>query len=32
MGAHSHTINVTATGNTENTVKNIAYNYLVRLA
>lgn len=32
MGSHSHTITVTATGNTENTIKNIAFNYIVRLA
>lgn len=32
IGAHSHTINVNAAGNTENTVKNIAFNYIVRLA
>ncbi|MHA1172769.1 tail fiber protein [Enterobacter ludwigii] len=32
MGAHTHTITVAATGNAENTVKNIAYNYIVRLA
>lgn len=41
IGAHSHTvaigshgpsITVNATGNTENTVKNIAFNYIVRLA
>ncbi|MBI0275315.1 phage tail protein [Hafnia alvei] len=32
LGAHGHTITVNAAGNTENTVKNIAYNYLVRLA
>ncbi|MCY0808208.1 phage tail protein [Enterobacter cloacae complex sp. 2022EL-00747] len=32
MGSHSHTITVAATGNAENTVKNIAYNYIVRLA
>ncbi|HGC2422162.1 TPA: tail fiber protein, partial [Escherichia coli] len=29
---HGHTITVNPTGNTENTVKNIAYNYIVRLA
>lgn len=32
MGTHTHNITVAATGNTENTVKNIAFNYLVRLA
>lgn len=32
MGTHTHTVTVTATGNAENTVKNIAYNYIVRLA
>ncbi|WNN50796.1 phage tail protein [Hafnia alvei] len=32
LGAHGHTITVNAVGNAENTVKNIAYNYLVRLA
>lgn len=32
MGAHAHTITVAAAGNTENTVKNTAFNYLVRLA
>jgi hypothetical protein len=32
MGAHGHTITVNATGNAENTVKNTAFNYLVRLA
>lgn len=32
MGAHAHTITVTAAGNAENTVKNIAFNYIVRLA
>ncbi|MDF1892663.1 phage tail protein [Rahnella contaminans] len=32
MGAHGHTITVNAAGNTENTVKNVAFNYLVRLA
>lgn len=32
LGAHGHTITVNAAGNAENTVKNIAYNYLVRLA
>lgn len=32
IGAHTHTVTVAAAGNTENTVKNIAFNYLVRLA
>lgn len=32
MGSHTHTITIAAAGNTENTVKNIAFNYLVRLA
>ncbi len=32
IGAHGHTIIVNASGNAENTVKNVAYNYLVRLA
>ncbi|PQI95446.1 short-chain fatty acid transporter [Escherichia fergusonii] len=32
LGAHGHTITVNAAGNAENTVKNIAYNYIVRLA
>lgn len=32
MGSHTHTITVSAAGNAENTVKNIAYNYIVRLA
>lgn len=32
LGAHTHTITVGYTGNTENTVKNIAFNYIVRLA
>ncbi|WP_244585846.1 hypothetical protein, partial [Escherichia coli] len=27
-----HTVTVSATGNSENTVKNVAYNYIVRLA
>ncbi|AWV43943.1 hypothetical protein CD201_04795 [Hafnia alvei] len=30
-GAYGHTITVNVAGNAENTVKNIAYNYLVRL-
>jgi hypothetical protein len=32
LGSHSHTITVGSTGNTENTVKNVAFNYIVRLA
>lgn len=32
LGSHSHTITVDSTGNTENTVKNVAFNYIVRLA
>ncbi|MGM8398781.1 tail fiber protein [Enterobacter hormaechei] len=32
IGAHGHTITVNAVGNAENTVKNIAFNYIVRLA
>lgn len=32
LGAHTHTITVGSTGNTENTVKNVAFNYIVRLA
>jgi Phage Tail Collar Domain len=32
IGAHTHTVTVAAVGNAENTVKNIAFNYLVRLA
>lgn len=32
LGSHSHTITVNAAGNTENTVKNVAFNYIVRLA
>lgn len=32
LGAHGHTITVNTAGNPENTVKNIAYNYIVRLA
>ncbi|EDE8444190.1 TPA: tail fiber protein [Salmonella enterica subsp. enterica serovar Ruiru] len=32
IGAHNHTVIVDATGNAENTVKNIAFNYIVRLA
>ena len=30
--SHGHTITVNAAGNAENTVKNIAFNYIVRLA
>lgn len=32
LGAHGHGIIIDETGNAENTVKNIAYNYIVRLA
>ncbi|EEZ2511869.1 prophage tail fiber N-terminal domain-containing protein [Escherichia coli] len=32
IGSHVHTITVNAAGNAENTVKNIAFNYIVRLA
>ncbi|EEU9258710.1 phage tail protein [Escherichia coli] len=32
IGPHGHTITVNATGNEENTVKNIAFNYIVRLS
>ncbi|HAT7591565.1 TPA: hypothetical protein JAW44_001275 [Citrobacter werkmanii] len=32
LGSHNHAITVNAAGNTENTVKNTAFNYLVRLA
>ncbi|EOS4360226.1 tail fiber protein [Escherichia coli] len=32
IGSHGHTITVNATGNAEHTVKNIAFNYIVRLA
>lgn len=32
IGSHSHTITVNSAGNTENTVKNVAFNYIVRLA
>ncbi|HIF8192704.1 TPA: phage tail protein [Escherichia coli] len=32
IGPHGHTITVNSTGNAENTVKNIAFNYIVRLA
>ncbi|HHY1699367.1 TPA: prophage tail fiber N-terminal domain-containing protein [Escherichia coli] len=32
IGSHGHTITINAAGNAENTVKNIAFNYIVRLA
>ncbi|HBE6469555.1 TPA: tail fiber protein [Escherichia coli] len=32
IDSHGHTITVNAAGNAENTVKNIAFNYIVRLA
>lgn len=32
LGSHSHTVNVKAFGAAENTVKNIAFNYIVRMA
>lgn len=32
MGSHTHAVSVAAAGNAENTVKNIAFNYIVRLA
>ena len=32
IGAHTHAITVAAAGNAETTVKNIAFNYIVRLA
>ncbi|HHH6117091.1 TPA: prophage tail fiber N-terminal domain-containing protein [Escherichia coli] len=32
IGSHGHTITVNAAGNAENTVNNIAFNYIVRLA
>ncbi|STJ26730.1 side tail fiber protein [Citrobacter braakii] len=32
IGAHGHTVTVDAAGGSENTVKNIAFNYIVRLA
>ncbi|EAA5455458.1 short-chain fatty acid transporter [Salmonella enterica subsp. enterica] len=32
IGTHSHTITISAAGNTENTVKNVAFNFIVRLA
>ncbi|MFC7506615.1 phage tail protein [Pantoea stewartii] len=32
LGSHTHTVTIGSTGNTENTVKNVAFNYIVRLA
>lgn len=32
IGSHGHTVTVNRTGNAENTVKNIAFNWIVRLA
>ncbi|ENF3205465.1 tail fiber protein [Salmonella enterica] len=32
IGSHTHDVTVYAAGNTENTVRNIAFNYIVRLA
>ncbi|WP_096981961.1 tail fiber protein [Escherichia coli] len=32
IGSHTHTITIATYGNAENTVKNIAFNYIVRLA
>lgn len=32
LGSHTHAITIAAAGNTETTVKNIAFNYIVRLA
>lgn len=32
LGSHTHGLTINATGNVENTVKNIAFNYIVRLA
>lgn len=32
IGAHGHVVNVAAAGNPENTVKNISFHYIVRLA
>jgi len=32
LGSHTHSLTIGSTGNTENTVKNIAFNYIVRLA
>ncbi|ASE02630.1 phage tail fiber repeat protein [Salmonella enterica subsp. enterica serovar Infantis str. SARB27] len=32
LGTHNHTLTINSTGDAENTVKNIAFNYIVRLA
>ena len=32
IGSHSHSVTINAAGSTENTVKNIAFNWIVRLA
>lgn len=32
LGSHTHSISIGSTGDAENTVKNIAFNYIVRLA
>lgn len=32
LGSHNHSLTINNTGSTENTVKNIAFNYIVRLA
>lgn len=32
IGSHGHTVSISATGNAENTVRNIALNYMVKLA
>ncbi|HAW2337828.1 TPA: phage tail protein, partial [Escherichia coli] len=32
LGEHGHDVTVDETGNAENTVKNIAFNFIVRLA
>ncbi|MGL5267763.1 MAG: phage tail protein, partial [Plesiomonas shigelloides] len=32
LGAHTHGISINPAGNTENTVKNRAFNFMVRLA
>lgn len=32
LGAHSHVIHIRGDGNAETTVKNIAFNYILRLA
>ena len=32
VNGHGHDISIAASGNTENTVKNIAFNFIVRLA